>query len=179
MGSNQSQNSSAVESPPEVRPGAPPGDAAAPTAADRRRQVNVFAAGDRYLLRHYFESERIFETLEPYYHPARHRFEVPADAFGDVVGVLSGHGYDVTVVDDPARFAVAVRKYTDHPEVVFERAVLEVSTGAHNVFVLADDDAVERAVADGATRLRNTPLQLRLPTSPGAGPVTVEDVTLG
>lgn len=176
MDANHARERAAVESTPAVRSEVEPDATSQPSTADRRSPVNAFAVGDRYLLRHYFESTTVFDALEPHYDPHRHRFAVPPDAFGDVLGVLSGHGYEVTVVEDPARFAVAVRKYTDHPEPVFEETVLEIDAGEYNVFVLATLDAVERAVERGATGLWATSLQLRLPTAPGRGPVTVADL---
>jgi hypothetical protein len=89
---------------------------------------------------------------------------------------LTGHGYDVTVVDEFAPFAVVVPKYSDHPEPVFENAVLEVSADDHNVFLLSDEAAVEAAVDDGATRLTATPLRLELSAGRDVGPTTVADV---
>lgn len=143
---------------------------------DHAERINAFVAGDAYLFRHYFDDDSVFDAVKEYYNQRRYRFEVPADAFDDVVGVLAGHGYDVTVVEDPSDLTVVVPKYTDHPEAVFENAVLQVSTDDHNVFVLADAAAVEAAVDAGATHLDDTPLGLHLHTDPGIEPVTVADV---
>lgn len=142
-------------------------------------RVNVFQVGDTYLFRRYFEESAVFDALERFYNRRRYRFEVPSEAYRDVEGLLAGHGYEVSVVDQPADYAVVVRKYSDHPEETFEDAVFQVSTDEYNVFLLTDTDAVDRAVAAGATRLTDTPLRLKLPASPGVGPVTVADLADG
>ena len=135
----------------------------------------VFRIGDVYLFRHYFDGDEVFAALEPYYDPHAYRFEVPTERFRDVRPQLAGHGYEL-VVEDPREFAVAVRKYSAHPESVFDERVLELSGDDHNVFVLKSREAVERAVADGATRLRDAPVDLDLPGRPDVGAVTTRDV---
>ncbi|MEF8831651.1 MAG: hypothetical protein V5A23_08975, partial [Halobacteriales archaeon] len=150
-------------------PGAGTTDAAGPRAGGTGTRVNVFPVGEAYLIREYFEESEVFEALEPFYDPRRYRFEIPEDDYEDAAAVLSAHGYDPFVVGDHAPFAVIVAKYTDHPEVVFEESVLEVSTSDHNVFVLADEAAVREAVEAGATRLTDTPLRLQIAGSPGVG----------
>lgn len=157
-------------------PGVGPTDAAGPGAGASGVRVNVFPVDGAYLIRHYFEEAEVFEALEAFYDPRRYRFEIPAGAYDDAAAVLSAHGYDPFVVENHAPFAVVVAKYTDHPEVVFEESVLEVSTADHNVFVLADERAVRDAVEAGATRLTDTPLRLQIAGSPGVGPTTVADV---
>lgn len=127
-----------------------------------RTRVTVFRVGDRHLFRHYFEEDAVFERLQPYYERYEHRFSVPDARIAGVRDFLEGRGYDLVTAEDPDRYAVAVRKYTDHPQVVFDEAVLQVGTEGHNVFVLSDRTAVERAVEQGASPLRELGMTLDL-----------------
>lgn len=139
--------------------------------------VNAFPMRDVVLVSHYFESDRAFAVLGEYYHRRSYRFEIPRQEFRTVRAELAGLGYDLRPVDDVERFAVAVRKYRDHPEVVFGDSVAQFSADEYNVFVMADGAAVEAAVEAGAVRLDAAPVTVRFPTTHGTGPLTVRDVT--
>lgn len=157
-----------------VLPG-PAGETTADTDDDAR-VVNAFPLDDVVLVRHYFDDGEAFAALRPYYDRRAYRFEIPRAEFRRVRATLAGHGYALEPVEDPGRYAVVVRKYRAHPECVFEEAVAEFSSDEHNVFVLADEAAVEAAVADGATRLADAPVTVRFPTAHGTGPLAVRDV---
>lgn len=115
-------------------------------------RVNAFPVDGRYLVRHYFDGDRLFARIGRYYDNQQYRFEIPADEFADVRGFLADRGYRLVVVDDPTPYLVAVRKYTAHPDGIFKNAVAQRSQGDHNVFLLTDEDAVEDAVAADAAR---------------------------
>ncbi|PSP80100.1 hypothetical protein BRC81_02600 [Halobacteriales archaeon QS_1_68_20] len=139
--------------------------------------VNAFPMEDAVLVSHYFESDEAFGVLREYYDKRAYRFEIPRQAFRRVRAELAGLGYELRPVDDVKRYAVAVRKYTDHPEVVFGDSVAEFSVDGYNVFVMTDAAAVDAAVAAGAVRLADAPVTVRFPTAHGTGPLTVRDVT--
>jgi hypothetical protein len=120
-----------------------------------RERVNAFAVGGQYLFRHYFEEDAVFAELGDYYREYDYRFEVPADRLEEVAAFLERNGYAL-VEQEPEPFVVLKRKYTDHPDVLFESAVLQRDLGNFNAFLLADRDAVEEAVAAGARRLTDT-----------------------
>ncbi len=151
------------------------------TAGDRSGStpevVNAFPMGDAVLLDYYFESEEAFAVLREYYDRRAYRFEVPRQAFRTVRAELAGLGYDLRLVDDVERFAVAVQKYSEHPEAVFGDSVAEFSAEKYNVFVMNDAAAVDAAVGEGAMRLADAPITVRFPTGHGTGPLTVQDVT--
>lgn len=132
-----------------------------PTAPDAT-PVNVFRVGDRYLFRHFFDGDDVFARLKPFYESQEYRFAVPASRFDQVRAFLADRGYDLRVVDDPGAFAVACRKYRSHPGNVFKASVLQRSAGDYTVFVLRDRDSVETAVRQGASRLSEVGLELRL-----------------
>ncbi|MFB6111528.1 MAG: hypothetical protein ABEJ35_03225 [Halobacteriaceae archaeon] len=125
-----------------------------------RVTVNAFLVADTYFFAHYFEEEAVFEKLQPYYDRYDHRFEVPAPRMPGIRDYLAGRGYDLEIVDDPDEFAVAVRKFTDHPDVVFEESVLEVGTDHFNVFVMRSRATVADAVERGARPLSTMDLTL-------------------
>ena len=58
-------------------------------------------------------------------------------------------------------FVVVVKKYTAHPDNIFKSSVIQRTVNGYNCFLLADRDAVEAAVREGATRLTNVSLELR------------------
>lgn len=118
-----------------------------------QERVNVFPVGERYLFKHYFDQDEIFDRLRRYYDNQQYRFEVPEDDFDEIKAFLGEFGYGLVVVDAVEAFAVAVRKYTEHPENIFNDSVLQRSEGDYNVFVLKDQAAVEQAELQGATRL--------------------------
>lgn len=126
------------------------------------RRVNAFRVGERYLFRHYFEEDAVFDALKRYYRRYDYRFEVPASRFGRVQRQLAEHGYALVEVGDPTPFAVVKRKYTNHPTTLFKESVLHRSLGRFNCFVMTDRSAVERAVEQGARRLSETDLTLEL-----------------
>lgn len=136
---------------------------AAPGGSDGdAERVNAFRVGPTVLFRHYFDGDAVFEQLKPYYEFQEYRFSVPASRFPQVQAFLADRGYDLTVADDPERYAVCCRKYRTHPENIFKASVLQRSAGDHTVFVLRSEEAVDRAVDQGATPLAETDLSLSL-----------------
>ncbi|MFB6354515.1 MAG: hypothetical protein ABEJ92_10570 [Halobacteriales archaeon] len=127
-----------------------------------RTRINAFHVGEAYLFRHYFEDDDVFDDLKRYYSPYDYRFEVPETRFGRVQRLLDEHGFALTEVADAEPFAVVKRKYTDHPSVLFEGAVLQRSLGRFNCFVMRDREAVADAVEAGARPLAETDLTLEL-----------------
>lgn len=125
-----------------------------------RSQVNVFRLDGTYYFRHYFDGEAVFARLRRYYENQQYRFAVPAREFDGVRRFLREHGYGLTEVADVERYTVAVPKYTAHPENIFEEAVDQRSRDGYNLFLLKDLAAVDDAVADGATRLREADVSL-------------------
>lgn len=127
---------------------------------DTRSPVNAFRLADDYYVRHYFEGEAVFERLRRYYEHDQYRFVVPASEYDGVRRFLADHGYRLREVTDLERYTVVVRQYTAHPENIFKEAVDHRSRDGYNLFLLKDRAAVESAVADGATRLRESELSL-------------------
>jgi len=158
-------------------PDGPAGDVRPdPATDDDPTEVNAFPMRDVLLVRHYFEGDGAFGVLEPYYDQRAYRFEVPQSELPAVQEGLAEFGYRLRVVDYLAPLAVVVRKYTRHPESVFEDAVAEFSNAEFNVFLLKDEAAVENAVRGGATRLVDAPVEVRFPAARGTGPLTVADM---
>jgi hypothetical protein len=62
------------------------------------------------------------------------------------------------MVDNPTEYYVVVKQYTEHPENIFKDSVKIDSTDGYNCFLLKDRQAVAAAVAEGATKLADTPL---------------------
>jgi hypothetical protein len=122
-------------------------------------RVNVFEVDGRYLFRHYFEGEAVFDRLKPYYDNQGYRFVVPPDDFDPVRSFLSDRGYGLVVVDVVAEFVVVVEQYTAHPENVFKQSVGQRSVDGYNCFLMTDRTAVEAATDDGAVRLVRTDLE--------------------
>jgi hypothetical protein len=125
-------------------------------------RVNAFDVGDTLLFTHYFEEEAVFEKLKPYYERYDRRFAVPSGRLPEIRDFLRGRGYELVTVEDPDEYAVAVRTFSEHPEVVFEESVLETGTKQFNIFLLQDQEAVARAVGNGARPLTDTELSLDL-----------------
>lgn len=139
--------------------------------------VNAFPMRDVLLVTHYFEGDGAFAALQPYYDQREYRFEIPQADLAAVQDDLEAHGYELRVVDYLEPYAVVVRKYSHHPESVFEDAVAQFSNADCNVFLLNDEAAVETAVRSGAQRLADAPVQVRFPAAHGTGPLTVADLT--
>lgn len=152
-------------------------DEATDGATDETETVNAFPMRDVLLVKHYFEGDEAFAALEPYYNQREYRFEIPQRALREVQVALEEHEYELAIVDYLEPYAVVVRKYSHHPESVFEDAVAEFSNADFNVFVLKSEAAVETAVRSGAQRLSEAPVEVRFPTAHGTGPLTVDDVT--
>lgn len=121
-------------------------------------QVNVFEVDERFLFKHYFDSEDVFNRLKEYYNNQQYRFEVPADEFEEIRSFLDDHGYGLVVVDAIEEFVVVVEKYTADPDNIFKQSVIQRSADNYNCFLMTDQIAVEQAAHEGATRLINTDL---------------------
>lgn len=119
-------------------------------------RINVFVVDEVYLFKHYFNSEEVFDRLRQYYNNQQYRFEVPAGAVEELQEFLADHGSGLVVIDPLEEFAVVVRKYTAHPEGIFKQSVIHRSVDGYNCFLLTDRDAVQQAVAEGASRLAKT-----------------------
>lgn len=141
------------------------------------RKVNAFSLGDTVFIRHYFESDEVFALLSPYYNEREFRFEIPSTEFESLCAAALTHGYQFTVVEDVARFAVVVKKYRSHPEEVFSESVAQFSADGYNVFVMKDKTSVETVLDDGAIHLSDVPITVRFPPGYGTGPLTVRDVS--
>lgn len=125
-------------------------------AGDER--VNVFEIDGVYFFKHYFDADEIFDRLKQYYNTYQYRFEIPEADFPELNSFFEGHGYGLVVVENPREFAVAVRKYTVHPENIFKESVIQRSVDEYNCFLIRDQASVERTVSEGAIRLSATDL---------------------
>lgn len=123
-------------------------------------RVNVFRVGERYLFRHFFDGEDVFDRLKPYYENQKYRFSVPVSRFEPIRVFLGERGYELRVVDSPREFGVVVKQYSDHPENVFKAAVCQASADGYNCFLLRDRRSVALAVKQGATRLVDTDIDV-------------------
>lgn len=121
--------------------------------------VNVFAVGDRYLLKQYFDDDDVFNALRPYYNDDKYRFEIPAAAFNEVRTILEKHFYEPVVIRDLEPFCVVYPKYTDHPTILFKAAILQRSHHDNHIFLLKDQRSVEQAVNQGATALTDAGIE--------------------
>lgn len=127
-----------------------------------REQINAFVIDDTYLFKHFFDRDEVFDALRPYYNESAYRFEVPAEEFSEVQDRLDDQFVDLTVVDDPDRFCVVKRRYTDHPDVLFKASVLQRERQDYTVFLMKDQLSVEQAVNTGATRLAESDVSVDL-----------------
>jgi len=127
-----------------------------------RERINLFAIDDRYLFKQYFDQDDVFAELRRYYNEDDYRFEVPQEDIANVQALLEDHFYAPRIVDDPEEFCVVHRKYAKHPDVLFKASVLQRSTGDHHVFMMKDQLSVEQAVNNGATRLVEADVEIRL-----------------
>jgi hypothetical protein len=116
-------------------------------------RVNVFPIGDNYLFKHYFDRDKAFSLLKDYYNNKEYRFEVPAEEFDPLRDSLLEYGYGLVVVDAIAEFEVVVKRYRSHPDNIFEDSVIMQIVDGYNCFLLTDQEAVDRAVKQGAIRL--------------------------
>lgn len=129
-----------------------------------RERVNVFPVGERYLFKYYFEETEVFSRISRYYDQYEYRFDVPDARFKYVKSFLADAGYDLVVVTDVSPFVVVKRKFTTHPDILFEQSVIHESVDNFNCFVMTDREAVDAAVDQGARYLRETGLEFELQT---------------
>lgn len=125
----------------------------------------MFNLNNTFLFRHYFEGDEVFDRLRQYYNNQQYRFEVPNTAFTGLRTFLRDHGYKLSVVECPEKFVVAVRMYSAHPENVFKESVYQWTVDEYHCFLLKDQFAVANAVAQGASRLSDTGMVLRISAS--------------
>lgn len=128
----------------------------------RRPRVNVFNIGEAYLFKHYFDDEAVYERLKPHYNHRQYRFQIPADEFDEIRDFLEDHGYELTVIEDVGDYVVVVEKYSDHPDNILKRSIMQGSVPDYNYFLMNSKSAVEEMVYAGAERIENTDLEIRL-----------------
>lgn len=126
------------------------------SAPDGER-VTVFDLGDEFLFKHYLGNEALFGALAEHYDDDEYRFSVPPDAFEDVRAELEGHGYEVTVVEEPEPYCVVVERYEPHADLL-RASVAHWTRRGHEFFLMPSRFAVERATDDGATPVPETDL---------------------
>lgn len=129
---------------------------------DRRsnhERVNVFEIDGRYLFKHYFEENAVFDLLKPYYNNHQYRFEVPRESFEEIRTFLADYGYELVLIEDITDLVVVVEQYTAHPENIFKGSVMQRQVDGYNCFLMADREAVEEAVDGGAVRVADTDLE--------------------
>lgn len=134
----------------------------APSGADT---INAYHIEDTYYFRHYFDNDTIFDKLKPHYKPYDSRFEIPAKRFPEIKDYLEGRGYHLREITTPETLTVVVRKYTDHPDILFDQSVIQTGTTNYNVFLMTDQTAVDQAIDAGAQPITDTDLTLSLTDS--------------
>ena len=117
--------------------------------------IVVFRVGDEFLFSHYFDRPALFSALREHYVDDEYRFEVPADAFPAVRDRLREAGYEPTVVEDLAPYAVVTGRYEPHASILRD-SVANWERRDHRFFLMKDDLAVERAITAGATPVEDT-----------------------
>ncbi len=127
-----------------------------------QERVNAFQVGEQYYFKFYFEETAVFSQINQYYNQYEYRFEVPAGRFEWVKEFLADAGYDLVVVSEFAPFVVVKRKFTAHPNILFEKSVFHTTVQNFNCFVMDDHDAAEAAVAAGARYLRETAVEFEV-----------------
>ena len=60
-------------------------------------------------LKHYFDSEEVFDRLKRYYNNRQYRFEVPPDEFENLRSFLEEYGYGLVVINMIEPFIVVVK----------------------------------------------------------------------
>lgn len=120
--------------------------------------VYLFELDGRYLFKRYFAETDVFDTLREHYVRDAYRFEVPGDALDAVGETLRDHGYEPTIVDDPARFCVVIDQYESHAEIL-KRSVANWTRRDHRFFLMPDPAAVEEAIEQGAVPVAESPFE--------------------
>lgn len=128
---------------------------------DGAAHINAYHIDDTYYFRHYFD-DPVFDKLKPHYEPYDNRFEVPTHRFSELKDYLEGRGYHLHPVDDPEPLTVVVRKYTTHPDIVFDKSVIQTGTQNYNVFLMTTETAVQQAIDAGAQPITDTDLTLTI-----------------
>ena len=117
----------------------------------------LFLVDGTFYFKHYFDDE-LFGELSQFYNNEEYRFEVPRAAVDEVLDVLEAGGKQPARVDDPEEYVVVKQKYTNHPDVLFKRSVLQTDASGYNLFLMQDRSAVNAAITNGAAPLGETDL---------------------
>lgn len=121
--------------------------------------IYAFHIGSKFYFKQYFDEEEIFGRLRQYYDSSNYRFVVAEGKFDIIYGYLKEQGYELTPVDNLDPFLVVVKKYTNHPDVIFRESVIHGGKGDYNFFLMKDRTAVEQVVKSGATEFTEVDLE--------------------
>lgn len=124
-------------------------------------RVNAFPINNTVLFKYYFEGDDVFARLKLYYNANQYRFEVPVGEFDSLRRYLLDHGYELTVVERPEEFYVAVPQYSEHPDGIFKQSVRHERAGNYHCFLMTDRESVDAMVVRGAERLTSKPLVIQ------------------
>jgi hypothetical protein len=123
--------------------------------------VYIFALGDEYVFKQYFEQNDVFDALEEYYQSDEYRFEVPPEELDAVMETLEEYFFEPVVVEDVDEFCVVKEQYTEHAEIL-RNAVVKWQRRGYNFFLMKDPRSVDQALEHGATRIEETDLEVGL-----------------
>jgi len=129
-----------------------------PTFDVEKEEITAFDLGDTYILKTYFDEDRVFNQLQKYYNEDKYRFEVPDSDLETVEQLLDKYYYKLRVTDDFEDYCVVAEKGTDSSDIL-RNSVIRKQRAQHEIFVMKDELSVKQAVEQGAERIKKSGIQ--------------------
>jgi hypothetical protein len=116
----------------------------------KRKHLNIFKVGKRWLFKYFFEDKETFKALLDYYNEDQYRFEFKSiGARNNALKILEKNGFDYDLVEDLSGYVVKLPKFAKYAQIL-KNSVASKETATERIFLMKDLAAVEEAVGLGA-----------------------------
>jgi len=116
----------------------------------RKKRINLFKAGNRWIFKHYFEDQETFRELAEYYDKNGYRFVFKTlGERNKALKILERRGFEVALVENARGYVVKLCRYSRYAPLL-KNSVAHIETPEWRIFLMKDLAAVEEALRLGA-----------------------------
>ncbi len=119
-------------------------------AVQRKKRINLFKAGNRWIFKYYFEDQEIFRELAEYYDKNGYRFVFKTlGERNKALKILERKGFEIALIENARGYVVKLGRYSRYAPLL-KNSVAHIETPEWRIFLMKDLAAVEEALRLGA-----------------------------
>jgi len=116
----------------------------------RKKRINLFKAGNRWIFKYYFEDQEIFRELAEYYDKNGYRFVFKTlGERNKALKILERKGFEIALIENARGYVVKLGRYSRYAPLL-KNSVAHIETPEWRIFLMKDLAAVEEALRLGA-----------------------------